>query len=49
MDPILIVLLKVFWQDSTFKSGGAGPPETKVGGPRPMWPPISATYGRNLE
>jgi len=43
LDPILIVLLKlmIFRQ----KSGGKGPPEIKVGGPRPMRPPGADTYG----
>jgi len=41
-DPILIVFLKltVFRQNSTFKCGGQPPTETKVGGPRPMNPPL---------
>ena len=40
MDPILIVLLKLFRQNSSFKSWGASPPsEIKVWGPRPLRPP----------
>ena len=40
MDPILIMLLNLFRQNSTFKSGGPGTPEIKVGGLGPCRPPV---------
>jgi len=39
MDPILIVLLRLFRQNSKFKSGGQAPSEKKWG-PRPIRPPV---------
>jgi len=40
MNPILIVLLNIFRQNSKVKNGGQAPSETNVGWPRPMRPPV---------
>jgi len=44
---MLMVLLKLICKNSKFESGGAGPPEIKVGGLGPRGFPGSVTYGSN--
>jgi len=49
MDQKYLCYLNLFRQNSNSKVGGQTPPEIKVGGPRAMHPPGSATYGINFQ